>query len=75
MLKATLEPVKVTASKRTLETGASGTAQKIAGPFAVVPALAVTLRKTIWFQYGVVVVIAAEVSDVGGRLFGYQLVR
>ena len=43
-------PESVTASNRTLETGASGTAQKIPGALAVVAELAVTLLKVMWSQ-------------------------
>ena len=52
MSKVVLPPelVNVTASNSTLETGASGTDQKIPGPLAVVPALAVIFLKVMLFQ-------------------------
>ncbi len=50
MSKVPFVLLRVTASNSTLDTGASGTAQKIAGPLAVVPALAVTFWKVMSYQ-------------------------
>ncbi len=72
-----LGPVTVTASSKTLETGASGTAHMIPGLLAPLAVEAVMLRRVMLLQKGVVLVTVADVSDVGGREegLGYQLVR